>query len=127
MPLSGFCGNEWLDGRNVMNKDYIPRIPPSLQATWLGQENTVRVEFRNAKITNTVEGLLLPGNWDEGGTVTAVVLCTSLEKEYLIHKDPMGDELVAFLRKRAKISGQVNIDHQGTRSITVEAYEILEE
>jgi hypothetical protein len=77
--------------------------------------------------TTTIKGLIIPVDWDEKGNVTATAISTHLEEEYLVDDNARGEELIAFLRQRAKVSGFIIEKAKGKKVITVKHYEILEE
>ena len=77
--------------------------------------------------TTTIKGLIIPVNWDEKGNVTATAISTHLEEEYLVDDNARGEELIAFLRQRAKVSGFIIEKAKGKKVITVKHYEVLEE
>ena len=84
-------------------------------------------EFEDTKGIVIVKGLLIPADWDEGGEIIAVAISTYYEEEYLIERNPKGEELFAFVRQNARISGLVKTDDRGKKIIRVQEYNILEE
>ena len=77
--------------------------------------------------TTTIKGLIIPVDWDEKGNVTATAISTHFEEEYLVDDSAWGEELIAFLRQRAKVSGSIIQKANGKKVITVKHYELLEE
>jgi hypothetical protein len=77
--------------------------------------------------TTTIKGLIIPVDWDEKGNVTGTAISTHLEEEYLVDDNARGEELIAFLRQRAKVSGFIIEKAKGKKVITVKHYEVLEE
>jgi hypothetical protein len=77
--------------------------------------------------TTTIKGLIIPVDWDEKGNVTSTAISTHLEEEYLVDDNARGEELIAFLRQRAKVSGFIIEKAKGKKVITVKHYEVLEE
>jgi len=77
--------------------------------------------------TTTIKGLIIPVDWDKKGNVTATAISTHLEEEYLVDDNARGEELIAFLRQRAKVSGFIIEKAKGKKVITVKHYEVLEE
>jgi hypothetical protein len=84
-------------------------------------------ESEDIKGTITIEGLLVPAGWDEGGEIVSIAISTYSEEEYLIERNPKGEGLFAFVRQRGKLIGLTKMDNLGRKIITVEEYEILEE
>jgi 5S rRNA maturation endonuclease (ribonuclease M5) len=77
--------------------------------------------------TTTIKGLIIPVDWDEKGNVTATAISTHFEEEYMVDDNARGEELIAFLRQRAKVSGVIIENAKGKKVITVKHYEVLEE
>jgi hypothetical protein len=90
----------------------------------------VEVLTTEGKVTTgltTLRGLILPVEWDERGTIRSIAVSTNSEEEYLVDESPLGDELLAFLRLRVKVSGSVREDENSKKIVTVEKYEVLED
>jgi 5S rRNA maturation endonuclease (ribonuclease M5) len=77
--------------------------------------------------TTTIKGLIIPVDWDGKGNVIATAISTYFEEEYLIDDTAWGEELIAFLRQKVKVSGFIIQKANGTKVITVKHYELLEE
>lgn len=75
----------------------------------------------------TLRGLLVPASWDERGKTTAATVSTYFEEDYLIDQNPLGEELLVFVRQRVKVIGFVREDQNGQKIITVKKYEILDD
>ncbi|MFP3869791.1 MAG: hypothetical protein ACLFVT_02775 [Syntrophobacteria bacterium] len=73
----------------------------------------------------TIQGLVVPVEWDEGGRIIATAISTYLEEEYLIELDTCGQELSALLRQNVQVSGTVRQDDCGNKIITVRKYETV--
>ena len=84
-------------------------------------------ESEVASVLTTLRGLILPVDWDERGTIRSIAVSTNSEEEYLVDESPLADELLAFVRLRAKVRGFVREDENGKKIITVEKYEVLED
>ena len=85
------------------------------------------MESKNESTLTTIRGLVVPVDWDEKGNVTATAISTHFEEEYLVDDNARGEELIAFLRQRAKVSGFIIQNANGKKVITVKHYEVLEE
>jgi len=84
----------------------------------------------DGKVTSgltTLRGLILPVDWDERGTIRSIAVSTNSEEEYLVDENPLADELLAFVRLRAKVRGFVRESENGKKIITVKNYEVLED
>ncbi len=75
----------------------------------------------------TLRGLLVPASWDERGVINSATVLTYFEEDYLIDQNPLGEELLAFVRQRVKVIGVVREDQNGNKIITVKKYEILDD
>ena len=74
----------------------------------------------------TIEGIVIPTNWDEKGNAIVTALFTYHEDEYLIDQDKKGEELLTFIRKQVKVSGEVR-KQGGKKIIKVNEYELKKE
>jgi hypothetical protein len=72
----------------------------------------------------TIQGLLLPVEWDELGNVAAVAVYAFDEIEYLVDKDERGLSLLPFIKNRITAKGLVR-EEQGRFRIKVMDYETL--
>jgi hypothetical protein len=68
-----------------------------------------------------IKGIILPVDWDAEGKTTALVISTFKENEYLITPDEKSIELMAFLRKEVKITGQIE-KVNNRKYVTVKEY-----
>jgi hypothetical protein len=85
------------------------------------------MESNNEGRAATIRGLVAPVAWDDKGNVLATAISTHFEEEYLVDDNARGEELIAFLRQRAKVSGFIIQNANGKKVITVKHYEVLEE
>jgi hypothetical protein len=74
----------------------------------------------------TIEGIVIPVDWDEKGNMVALAVSTYLEDEYLIDQDEKGEELRAFIRQQVKVSGEVR-KKGGKKIIKVEDHNLKKE
>jgi len=82
---------------------------------------------RPAEGSITIEGLLIPVDWDEEGIATETAVSTYFEEEYFIEKNSRGQALLPFLREMVKVIGLVRIDDRGRKVLKVREYQIIEE
>lgn len=75
----------------------------------------------------TIKGIITAMKWDKDDNVTAVCLSTSGEEEYLIAENSFKDELLNLVYEPVKVTGLININKDGSKSILVESYELLDE
>ena len=85
------------------------------------------MENNNEGRLATIRGLVTPVAWDDKGNVLAAAISTHFEEEYLVDDNARGEELIAFLRQRAKVSGFIIQNANGKKVITVKNYEVFEE
>ena len=85
------------------------------------------MESNNEGRLATIRGLVTPVTWDDKGNVLAAAISTHFEEEYLVDDNARGEELIAFLRQRAKVSGFIIQNENGKKIISVEKYEVLED
>ncbi len=90
----------------------------------------IKVSRMESEIGNsiiTIRGLVIPVDWDDRGNVTATAISTHFEEDYLVDQNAWGEELIAFLRQKVRVSGSVIQNKNGKKFITVKKYEVLEE
>jgi hypothetical protein len=71
----------------------------------------------------TIDGVIIPVEWDPQGNVTAVSLSAFDEQEYLIQNQVKGVELLQHVRKHAEVTGWVE-GEKGKKKITVKQYRL---
>jgi hypothetical protein len=74
-----------------------------------------------------VKGIVTPADWDEDGSITAVVISTSFEEEYLVENDTLGGELLELIGAEVIVRGTAGPEKKGCRTIAVKEYELLED
>ena len=74
----------------------------------------------------TINGIVIPIEWNERGGVVAIALSAYDEKEYVIDKRGRGIELISHLREELEISGVVS-QVENNQMITVKDYMINKE
>jgi len=73
-----------------------------------------------------MRGIITPSDWDEANKVKGITLSTVDEKEYRIHQNNLGKELLRLLQKEVEVSGEAGEDGHGNKTITVKAYDVKE-
>jgi hypothetical protein len=69
----------------------------------------------------TIQGIVIPVDWDEIGFVISLAVATFKEERYVVADTPLGWKLKAFLRKKVIVEGLVKTVG-GDRFITVTAF-----
>ena len=75
--------------------------------------------------TISCTGILTAAEWDEENNIINVKLSTFNEDEYLIKQNAKGKALLHFVQRHVQVSGQLEEDKQGMKSLRVKKYEIL--
>jgi len=85
--------------------------------------------MRDSKIGRqlTVKGIVTPSDWDDDGNVTAVVVSTPSEEEYLVERSDLTEELLGLLGAELVVTGTIGPEKRGIKTIAVRRYELLEE
>ena len=73
---------------------------------------------------STIQGLLLPVEWDERGNVAAIAIYAFDEIEYLVEKDERGLSLLPLIKKRITAKGVIR-EEQGRFLIKIMDYETM--
>jgi hypothetical protein len=72
----------------------------------------------------SVEGLVIPADWNADGQIRAVSILTNDEKEYRVDDSPGGRRLLRCLRKRVWATGWMEKDPQGIKHMAVEFFRL---
>lgn len=85
--------------------------------------------MRDSKIGRqlTVKGIVTPSDWDDDGNVTAVVVSTPSEEEYLVERSDLTEELLGLLGAELVVTGTIGPEKRGIKTIAVRRYELLED
>jgi len=86
----------------------------------------MRTDKRAGNPMVTINGIVIPIEWDEIGNIVAIALSAYDEKEYIIDKRGKGIELINHLREEVEISGVVS-QVENNQMITVTKYVINKE
>jgi hypothetical protein len=88
------------------------------------RESSVRKGWKSAEKETVFEGVLIPSDWDDIGSVTGISLNTTDEGEYEIEimDGQMRKRLLKNLKRRVRLSGRINRD--GT--LRVSRFEVLD-
>jgi hypothetical protein len=71
---------------------------------------------------NSVEGLLIPNNWDENGKIIGIALHTNKEEVYLIAHNRMESELLSHLNLKVSVKGKIMERLDGNKLIHVRSF-----
>ena len=55
----------------------------------------------------SINGIIIPVDWDANGNITGLAIATHREEEYYIESDDKAAELMSLLRKEVRITGVV--------------------
>jgi len=73
----------------------------------------------------TINGIIIPGEWDENGKVIGLAIETTDEEKYLVYKDNKGKELLEFIQYKVEATGTARADEHGEMTIKVDRYNLL--
>jgi hypothetical protein len=83
-----------------------------------------REKSRTASEALTAVGIIIPVQWDERGSPTAIAIATYNEKEYLIDEgNDLGKSLHNAIHDKIRIVGVLGKKVQRRRMLTVQQYE----
>ena len=74
----------------------------------------------------TLQGLVVPADWDDDDRVTLVSILTNDEREYLVVADRAGRELIKYIHRRVRATGRLFHDPYGEHVVRVEAVTVLD-
>jgi len=70
----------------------------------------------------TIEGIIIPSDWDKEGNIKGVSLHTSDEIEYRVEPNGVGKELLAHIHHKVKITGKIRERLDGRLYISIRSY-----
>ena len=70
----------------------------------------------------TIDGLVIPVQWDEEGNASAISVATLDEDEYLVLLNEMGQQLLRHLKEEVLIKGWFYRNSNNRKCIAVESY-----
>jgi hypothetical protein len=73
----------------------------------------------------TLQGLVVPAEWDDDNQVTLVSILTDDEGEYLVLADKAGRELIPCIHSRVQASGHLFRDEHGEQILQVKQFSVL--
>lgn len=73
----------------------------------------------------TLEGLVIPAEWDDFNNVIAVKISADDESEYMVENDSLGRELLKHLSERVRVKGLVMRERNYGLSIAVKSFSLL--
>ena len=82
---------------------------------------------KKGETPTTVTGIVTPTDWDENGNVVVASVSTSSEEDYIIADNEMARGLLELSGAQVMVTGIVNNDSRGNKTITVKKFELLEE
>jgi len=75
----------------------------------------------------TLTGIITAVDWDDDDNVIAVSISTPDEEEYIIEDTPEGEELLDLVFQNVRITGIIEENEYGDKSINVDSHEVLDE
>ena len=73
----------------------------------------------------TIQGLIIPVDWDHDGNVIAVAISSYDEIEYLVERTQKAEELLNLVHMQVEARGKLRVFEAKGRLITVEHYRVL--
>ncbi|MBU2513509.1 hypothetical protein KJ966_19380 [bacterium] len=75
----------------------------------------------------SVEGILIPNQWNSDNQITSIVLSSSGENDYNIDlSNRLGIELSNLLSQKVRLTGKLKSYHPNTKVLTVLDYEVMD-
>ena len=65
----------------------------------------------------TITGVITPIDWDDEDNIVAISISTSEEEEYIVEDSPLGEELFNLINEYVKVTGFIEEDDYGDKSI----------
>ena len=95
-------------------------IAENKEIGWVGKKRTVS--------KNSIEGLIIPNQWDDTGKTIGIAIHTNKEEVYLVAHNRMESELLNYLHLKVAVKGKIMERLDGNKLIHVSSFQtILEE
>lgn len=75
----------------------------------------------------TITGVITPIDWDDEDNIVAISISTSEEEEYIVEDSPLGEELFNLINEYVKVTGFIEEDEYGDKTISVVNYKLIKE
>jgi hypothetical protein len=85
------------------------------------KDKAISVKFKKGNQLAKIRGILIPVGWDEKGSVVAVGLSGTDEKQYFIEKNEKQKKLLGFIQKEVELSGRLK-EQAGNWTILVKRW-----
>ena len=83
---------------------------------------------KRAVSRNSIEGLIIPNQWDDTGKIIGIAIHTNKEEVYLVAHNRMESELLNYLHLKVAVKGKIMERLDGNKLIHVSSFQtILEE
>jgi len=97
-----------------------PAVAENNKIAWVGKKKVVS--------RNSIEGLIIPNQWDETGKIIGIAIHTNREEVYLVAHNRMESELLNHLHLKVAVKGKIMERLDGNKLIHVSSFRtILEE
>ena len=63
----------------------------------------------------TIEGLVVPSDWDFNGNAISISISTFNEDEYIVDKDSVSKKLMSYIRESVEVKGFVREENKVKR------------
>lgn len=70
-------------------------------------------------------GIVVAAGWDDNGNVALISIQGYDEKEYIVKTNPCGKELMDFINRKVKVSGNISERVDGKHFIQINQYDLL--
>ena len=73
-----------------------------------------------------ISGIIMPHSWDENGTVVQIALYTDKEEVFHVEENRLTQVLINLVQKQVEVKGKIQKRADGSPSIAVQNYRVLE-
>lgn len=82
---------------------------------------------RKRKRERSITGIIVPEDWDKEDRVVRVAVKTAFHEEYIVEHNQQGRQLLFLIDQRVRARGWIRERLDGSMSITVSTYDLMEE
>ncbi|MEW6381474.1 MAG: hypothetical protein AB1611_17990 [bacterium] len=75
----------------------------------------------------TITGIVTAADWDEEDNISAVIIATPDEEEYLVDNNSKGEELLEFIHRNVRATGTIRDEGDRCKIILIKSYEVVDD
>lgn len=76
----------------------------------------------------TITGIVTAADWDEDNNISALIIATPDEEEYLVDNNPIGEELLELIHRSVRATGIIrDAGDNRCKVILIKSYHVVDD